>query len=130
MPITSKTKSVFGHWPFKVFDITDTALTVTPDHFGSVIFNSADVLAATLPTPIPAFNGAWVKFLNVDDTITIDCATADLLVVFNDATADSIETTTASHIVGNAYTALCTGAKWLIRCHPADEGVTQTIVTA
>jgi len=130
MPISQKQKSAFGHWRFKVVDITDAALTVTPDHFGCIITNSADALAATLPTPIPAFRGAWVKFYQIDDAITIDCATDDLLVVHNDNEADSIVNATASHIVGDAYTALCSGSKWLIRCHPADEGITRTIVTA
>jgi len=128
MPISSKTKSVYGHWPYKVFDIEDTTLTVTPDHFGGIIFNSADVLTATLPAPLPEFRGCWVKFFNVDDSITIDVAGGDTIVAHNEVDADSIVTTTASHIVGNGYTALCTGTKWLVSTHPADEGVTQTLV--
>lgn len=128
MPISKMTKSAYGHWLYKVFNITATTLTVTPDHFGGIIFNSADVLTATLPAPIPAFRGAWVKFFNVDDSITIDVTGGDTLVVHNEVDGDSIVTTTASHIVGNGYTALCSGTKWLISCHPADEGVTQTVV--
>jgi hypothetical protein len=127
MPISGKTKSAYGHWLYKVVAETGATRTITPSDFGCIIYND-EALAATLPTPITAFAGAWVKFYTVADAaITLDCATADKLVVFNDATGSSIVNSTAAHLIGDAYTATCDGSKWLITCHPGDEGITRTI---
>jgi hypothetical protein len=127
MPISGNTKSAFGHWRYKVVDETGATRAITPSDFGCIITND-EALTATLPTPIAAFRGAWVKFYTkADAAITLDCATADKLVVFNDATGSSIVNATAAHLIGDAYTALCNGSKWLISCHPGDEGITRTV---
>ena len=127
MPISQKQKSAYGHWRYKVTAETGATRTVTPLDFGSIIYND-EALAATLPTPQASFRGAWVKFYTVADAaITLDCATADKLVVFNDATGSSIVNATAAHLIGDGYTALCDGSKWLISCHPGDEGITRTV---
>lgn len=127
MPISQKQKSAYGHWRYKVVAETGATRTITPHDFGCIIYND-EALAATLPTPQESFRGAWVKFYTVADAaITLDCATASKLIVFNNAAASSLVNATAAHLIGDAYTALCDGSKWMIFCHPGDEGITRTV---
>lgn len=128
MPITSKTKSVYGHWPYKVKDEAGAARTITEADFGCIITNSGGALAATLPAPIAAFTGCWVKFYTIaDGGVTIDATGGNNLIVHNDATATSTVNSTASHQIGDALQATCTGDKWFITCFPPDEGITRTV---
>ena len=65
----------------------------------------------TLPTTLK--KGAWFLFLNsVDYNMTITGGTADTLITFNDAGADSVAASTTSEKIGAAIMAVCDGNKW------------------
>jgi hypothetical protein len=108
--------------------VTGTTYTVTPEDFGKVITNrgAAGNLALTLPAPSAAFTGCSVRvFCVAAGTVTIACTS--LLIVENNAAATSIAFSTASEIIGNAVTAVCTGSKWFIELHLANTASTHTI---
>jgi len=90
----------------------------------------------TLPTVAAVGSGWWVDIHVVaDQTVTVTAGTADTLVVFNDAAADSIAFAGASQKIGNGVRVICDGTGWLLRYNvaPLADGLSvaaTTIVTA
>lgn len=85
----------------------------------------------TLPTAAAANAGVWFEFYQVaGQAIVIAPATADTLVCFNDAAADSFSFGTAGELIGNTVRVISDGALWLLTPSIAAEAVTATIVTA
>ena len=68
----------------------------------------------TLPTPSAALKGCYYRFYNtVDQNMTFDCATNDVLVIFNDVAADTVAFSQAGEKIGGCVEFICDGSKWL-----------------
>ena len=92
------------------------AYTVTVEESG-VLFTNRGATAAvnfTLPLNSTCPIGTWFEFYGVSATgFTITSNPSDTLVVKNDATADTITTTTTSLIIGAAVKVVWDGVGWL-----------------
>lgn len=90
--------------------------TVTNSDHGT-LFHTTGASAAvtfTLPTPGDSNAGMNVVFFNtVGQTMTVTCATADKIVAFNNASADSVGYATASELIGSGFLMVSTGTVWL-----------------
>jgi hypothetical protein len=82
----------------------------------------------TLPTV--ALKGLRYGFYGVaDQNIVVTAGTADTLVVFNDAAADSIAFQTSSEKIGGFFEVIGDGTGWLVINHLGAETQTITVVT-
>lgn len=89
--------------------VVDT--TVTANQSGTWFLNTAATEAAIVFT-LPAIStGPWIFFFCAvaDVTLTVSAATADTLLAFNDAEADSVSFSTASEKMGGILMAWCDG---------------------
>lgn len=103
--------------------------TVTEADNG-VLLTVTAAATITLPAPATHLAGMWLKIINTADTnLTIASGTADTIVTFNDAAADSVAFSTASEKIGAAVEAICDGAKWYLLPLVWDTQ-TATVVTA
>lgn len=85
----------------------------------------------TLPTTTAAGAGWWCEIFNVAaQNVTITAGTADTMIVFNDATADSLAYSTSGQIIGSGARVVHDGTGWLVFLHPATTGGAQTTATA
>lgn len=97
---------------------------------GTLFTNKGDADAINFTLPTTAKKGLHYGFFAVADFILkVTGGTADTLVVFNDAAADSIAFATASEIVGSMFEVYGDGALWLVKTSLAADSVTVTIVT-
>jgi hypothetical protein len=111
----------------KTADYTLTAADVnclftTQGAAGAVVF--------TLPAPSVAYLGGKFGFFNeVNQNMTINCATADVIATFNDAAADSVAFSTTDEKIGAfvEFVVNADGTKWL--CLPRVAGNTMTVAT-
>ena len=107
-----------------------TSYTVLTSDFGSVFTTRGALAAVTFTLPAASGNsGAWVEFYNVADQDMIITGTDEELVVFNDATADAIQFSTASEQIGGAFRAICDSTSWIV-VPMATETQTVTITSA
>lgn len=90
--------------PFmRVVAKTGTTYTVLEADHGTLFTNEGNGgnINFTLPTTADLPTGWFVEFFSVAaGTLTVTAGTADTLVVFNDAAADSIAFSTTSEIIG------------------------------
>lgn len=101
-----------------------------PDSPGTVFTNrgATGAVVFTLPEAGAALKGWWYDFLSIaDQTITVKTATADTLVVLNDAAADSLAMSTGNQKIGSWMRAICDGTAW-IACG-VSVGTTFTVAT-
>jgi len=85
------------------------------DGSGTLFTNrgAAGTVIFTLPAPAAALAGYVFRFkAHADQTITVKTATADTLVVLNDAAADSLSLSTAGEKIGGEIEAFCDGTSW------------------
>lgn len=91
------------------------AVTLTSSYYGKTTFVSGDfAFTCTLPAN-GAAAGSWMRFvINGTNTCapTFAAATADTLITFNDATADSV-TFGTGHRIGASILFISDGAKWI-----------------
>ena len=102
--------------------------TVTIADHDTVFTNrgAAGAVNFTLPVLATAADKAKAKgcryrfVCEADQTITITGGTADTLVVYNDAAADSVALSTASNKIGGAFEVFANddGSKWIVLFHP------------
>lgn len=99
------------------------------DH--DVLFtNRGDADAINFTLPATAKRGLRFGFMVVaDQNVTLTAGTADTLVVFNDAAADSVALSTVSEKIGGMFEVIGDGTGWLVR-PSLWEAQTATIVTA
>jgi hypothetical protein len=107
---------------YTVTSADDRVLFTTKGASGAVIF--------TLPAPTLALKGMLVGFFSeANQNMTINCASNDVLVTFNDLEADSVAFSTADQKIGAFVEATPNfdGTKWLIM--PRLAGHTMTVST-
>jgi hypothetical protein len=119
----------WGGWQ-EIRAVTDTTLTVT-EAMNNTLFTNRGAggnIAYTLPAT--AKKGLRYGFMAVAaGTVTVTAGTADTLVTFNDAAADSIAYSTAAEIIGNFVEVIGDGTGWLVLNHLGAETSTPTIAT-
>jgi hypothetical protein len=96
--------------------IKTASYTITPDDFGKV-FTTRGATAAvtfTLPAAVTVNKGNWVLFVNIADQNMIVAGSDENLVVFNDATADTIAFQTSSEKIGGGFLAVSDGTSWCV----------------
>lgn len=89
--------------------------TASGDRSGTIFTNrgAAGAVIFTLPAAAAALAGVFYDFLGAaDQNFTIVTPVADTLTVVNDAAADSLAVSTASHKIGAHMRAICDGTAW------------------
>lgn len=118
----------FGSFKNVIAKVAD--YTVLEADNGTLFTNSGDADAINFTLPTTAEKGLHYGFFAVANfALKITGGTADTLVVFNDAAADSIAFATANEILGNMFEVYGDGALWLVKTSLAADSVTVTIVT-
>lgn len=119
----------FGSY-LPVTAVTAAAYTVTTAESGTTFTTRGAAGNVNFTLPATPTTGTWFRFFSVAaGTMTITAGTADTMVVFNDATADSIAFSTAAEIIGNGVEVLYDGTGWLTFVHLGAETATPTIAT-
>jgi hypothetical protein len=99
-----------------IVTVSGSSYTVTTEDFGKMLsFTYAGAVAVTLPANTSATLGAQFWCVNyTSDTVapTYSAATADTLITFNDAAADSI-TFGSGHRIGSLVWFFGTGSAWV-----------------
>lgn len=101
--------------PVKIKTADYTIVTGT-DASGTVFTNRGAIgtVIFTLPAPSQSIAGVFYDFIGLAaQTLTVKTATADTLIAFNDATADSMSVQTASELIGVSMRAVCDGTSWI-----------------
>ena len=109
------------------------AYQCVPEDIGVLFTNrgAAGSVTITLPPTSELPVGWFCEFFQVaDEIIIVASPTADTMVVFNDAAADSVSYATAAEMIGNGLKFTWDGTGWLVRTNLAADSVTATIVTA
>lgn len=92
-------------------------------------FIVAGAAAVTATLPATAKLGLEYTFTNTtDQNLIVAAGTADTMIVYNDAAADSVALSTASEKIGGTIKVVGTGTAWMVIPH-LWEGQTPTIVT-
>jgi hypothetical protein len=106
--------------------------TLTADD-GGTIFTTRGAggnVNFTLPATTGLSSGWNAEFFSVAaGTMTVTAGTADTMVAFNDATADSVAFSTASEIIGNGIRVVWDGTGWLTFVALGAESSTPTVAT-
>ncbi len=107
-----------------------SAKTLVESDSGKVFDNTGDADALIFTLPAVSLTGWHAWFMcTVDEDMTILSADLDLMVVDDDATADSIGLTTTTQQIGNGFYVLSDGTKWLVAVFHGIEDTVITIVT-
>lgn len=108
--------------------------TVTIADNGTIFTNEGAGALVTFTLPdVAAAKGCHYKFFAADnDGIKVASAVGDILVVFNDAAADSVALSTSGDVIGGCFEVTSTGSLWLVEAHLYDSGVAgaQTVTIA
>lgn len=89
--------------------------TLTNGDLGKTITNrgATGSVTITLPTPSGDNKGGEIRVRVVaDQTVIVNCATNDLIVIFNDAAADSVAWQTSSEKIGGGGMFESDGTNW------------------
>jgi hypothetical protein len=126
--------NTFGGWA-NVMDYgadADDAYTVLESDNNTLFTNRSDSDAINFTLPTVAKKGLRYGFYAIADfAITVTAGTADTMVIFNDAAADSVALSTAGDIVGGMFEVIGDGTSWLVIPHNFADGVlVQTITVA
>jgi hypothetical protein len=104
--------------------------TVTTDDTDILFTNRGASGAVNFTLPANARKGLRYGFFVVaDQNVTVTAGTADTMVVFNDAAADSIAFSTSSEKIGGMIEIIGDGTGWLTLVHLGAETQTPTIAT-
>lgn len=104
--------------------------TTGGDPSGTIFTNRGAVGAVifTLPAPVPRLAGVSYEFQGIaDQSINVKTATADTLIALNDLTADSVEMSTGTKLIGSRMRAECDGTSWI--AYGVSIGTTMTVNT-
>jgi len=99
---------------------------------GKILTNrgAAGAVTITLPPTADIPTGWWIEvFVAAGQNLTVASNTVDTMVVFNDATADSIAFSTANELIGNGARFVWDGTGWLTFVALGAETATPTIAT-
>lgn len=105
--------------------------TVTTTDNNTIFTNKGAAGAVNFTLPTIAKGLRYRFFVEADQNVTVTAATADTLVVFNDAAADSIAFSTANEKVGGCIEVFSNSdaSKWLVFVMLGAETQTPTIAT-
>lgn len=106
--------------------------TLTAADGGKTFTNrgAAGAVNFTLPTTGEVESGWWAEFYVVaNQTVTVTAGTADTMVTFNDAAADSVAFSTASEKIGASLRVIHDGTGWLTEPGTWDDGSAVTTAT-
>lgn len=105
--------------------------TVTAADNGTLFTNGGASGAVVFTLPTIAKGLRYRFFVEADQNVTVTAGTADTLVVFNDAAADSIAFSTSSEKIGGSVEVVANAAatKWLVMVNLGAETQTPTIAT-
>ena len=121
-----------GGWRNIVAKTADYTV-VTADH-GTLFTNRGAAGAVNFTLPTTAYKGMRFGFYVVaDQTLTVTSGTADTMVVYNDATADSVSFGSDGDKIGGMFEVVGDGTGWLVMPRTYTDGTiaqTITIVTA
>lgn len=117
----------YAHVAAKTADYTVTTLDNN-----TLFTNKGASGAVNFTLPATAVLGLRYGFyVAADQSVTITAGTADTLIVFNDAAADSVALSTAGDKVGGYFEVIGDGALWMVRPSVWGDGVmVQTITIA
>ena len=104
-------------FPAVVAKTADYTILPPMDRDGTLFTNrgATGAVIFTLPAPGSALKGYAYHFLSIADyDVTVKTATADTLITFNDATADSVAAGTSSQKIGARIIAVCDGTSWIV----------------
>lgn len=90
--------------------------TLTNYDIGKIFTNrgASGTVTITLPAPDSTNAGGRVEVYCVaNQTLTVNCSTNDLLVIFNDAAADSVSFATANEKIGAGGMFISDGTGWI-----------------
>lgn len=97
------------------YTILSPATSSAGDPSGTIFTNrgAAGAVTFTLPAPVAALAGVFYEFLGIaDQNFAIAGAAVDTLLVVNDAAADTLTVSTASHKIGAHMRVVCDGTIW------------------
>lgn len=104
--------------------------TVTTADQGVLFTNRGAAGAVNFTLPATAYKGFRVGFYAVaNQNLVVTAGTADTMVAFNDAAADSVAFQTSSEIVGGMFEVIGDGTGWLVLPRLGQDSQTVTIAT-
>lgn len=120
----------FGGW--KSVEAKTGNHTVTEAENNTLFTNRGASGAVNFTLPATAKKGLRYGFYGVvDQNIVVTAGTADTIVAFNDATADSVALQTSGDIIGGMFEVIGDGTGWLVMPKTFADGVlVQTITIA
>lgn len=117
-----------GAWRNVVAKTAD--YTVTTADSGVLFTNRGATGAVNFTLPATAYRGFRVGFyVAADQDVTVTAGTADTMVAFNDAAADSVSFSTASEKVGGMFEVIGDGTGWLVLPRLGADSQTVTVAT-
>lgn len=87
--------------------------TVVPQDSGTVFHNVGDTGAIVYTLPAPLLGLFFIFISGVDQSMTVNAATADTMITYNDVDADGVAFSTSSQKAGACLLVVGTGAYWL-----------------
>ena len=99
---------------------------------GTLFTTRGAAAAVNFTKPATAKKGLSYKFFNIADfEMMVTSGTADTLIVFNDATADTVAYTTAAEHIGGSFEVIGDGTGWMVIASAHSQGTaSQTITVA
>lgn len=95
-------------------DISAASLTVTEAMAGTM-FIATGATAKNFTLPATPKRGLAYQFYNSGNgNLTITAGTPDTLIILNDDAADSVSLSTAGELIGNSFTVIGNGTKWMV----------------
>lgn len=120
--------NAFGGWR-NVLAKT-AAYSVTEADNGTLFTTTGAAGDITFTLPTTAKIGLRYGFYaTTDNALTVVAGTADTMVAFNDAAADSVEFTTAGDQIGGYFEVIGDGSKWLVIPSHWNNSATDQIIT-
>lgn len=121
-------------WGFNNIVPKTADYTVLESDNGTLFTNRGAAGAVNFTLPATAEKGLTYGFYVVaDETVTVTAGTADTMITFNDALADSVAVLTASQKIGTLFVVIGDGTGWMTVANHWDSATlaqTLTIVTA
>lgn len=117
---------------FRDIEAKTAAYKILPEDVGVLFTNRGASGAVTLTLPDTSdIETGWYcdVFVVADQTVTVAAATADTMVVFNDAAADSIAFSTSNEKIGGGARFVWDGTGWLTFVNLGMDSQTPVIAT-
>lgn len=128
---TNELKPVGDLHNMNIVTAKTTAYTITTADFGKIFTTRGNAGSLTFTLPAASGNsGAVVEMYNVAGQTMIVAAADEEMVTFNDLTADSIEYSTASELIGGGFRCICDGTSWIVVALISAEAQTITVNSA